>query len=295
MLVVFNYFQILFLPFGLHMERAVAEFGSIYSWKIFAAIIVIFLWAGAAVVFWKKEKGIAFGFFWFFILLGPTSGIFIRVLYPTYEHFLYLPMIGFWLALFSLILPRRSLYFRTATPANRSDRQSLGQRSADATLLRGKTEPPPNPSLERRGALFCKIIFYVMLIACAVFWGFLTIQRNRDWRDPITFYEKNLKYSPNSFIEHTNLGIAYEDAGRHEEAIAQYEKALALSDIYPQVHYDLANSLVSVKKYAEAEKEYQRTIAMDPQFGPAYRSLYNLYVYLGEKDKAEKALEQVNK
>jgi protein O-mannosyl-transferase len=265
LLVVLNYFQILFLPFGLHMERAVTEFGSIYSWQIFAAILAILAWAAAAIIFWKKEKGIAFGFFWFFILLGPTSGIFLRVLYPSYEHFLYLPMVGFWLSFFSLI------NFYTPRP-----------RGAATPLYRGDL-------------VWLKIFFYVMLTACVIFFAFLSIQRNRDWRDPITFYENNLKYSPNSFIEHTNLGIAYADAGRHEEAIAQYEKALAISDIYPQVHYDMANSLVAVKKYAEAEKEYQRTIEMDKQFGPAYKNLYNLYVYLGEKDKAQKILEEANK
>jgi len=61
-----NYFKILFLPLGLHMERAVAEFGSIYSWQIFAALFIILAWATAAIKFWRKEKGIAFGFFWFF-------------------------------------------------------------------------------------------------------------------------------------------------------------------------------------------------------------------------------------
>jgi protein O-mannosyl-transferase len=256
-LVILNYFKILFLPLGLHMERAVAEFGSIYSWKILAAAATILFWAAAAVIFWKKEKGIAFGFFWFFIILFPSSGILIKMLYPTYEHFLYLSMIGFWLAFFGLIF---ILFDKLKNDRIR-------------TLL--------------------KQISFVMLIACVIFFAVLTIRRNLVWHDPITFYENNLKYSPQSFIEHTNLGIAYDDAGRFEEAIAQYRAAIAIADIYPQTHYDLANSLVSVKQYDEAEKEYLKTIAMDPGFALPYRNLYNLYIYLGEKDKAEQILKEI--
>ncbi|HTX86632.1 MAG TPA: tetratricopeptide repeat protein [Candidatus Nanoarchaeia archaeon] len=251
LLVCLNYFKILFLPLGLHMERAVAEFGSIYSWKILAAAAAILLWAAAAVFFWKKEKGIAFGFFWFFILLAPTSGIAVKMIYPTYEHFLYLPMIGFWLAVFCLI----DILFAKIKPAG---------------VLR-----------------LVKFFFYVMLTACVVYWSILTIRHNRLWHDPLTFYENNLKYSPQSFIEHANLGMAYDDVARYQDAIAEYQKAIAIADLYPQVHFDLANSLVAVKNYTEAEKEYLRAISMDPGFISPYRNLYSLYVYLGEKDKAE--------
>jgi tetratricopeptide (TPR) repeat protein len=257
-LAVLDYFKLLFLPFGLHMERAVSDLGPVYSLKTAIAFLAVSLWAVAAAVFWKKERGIAFGFFWFFILLFPVSGILIKILYPSYEHYLYLPLIGFWLAFFCLA----RLFF--------------------AKLGNGRV------------LLFSRIFFYVMLIACLVFWGFLTVRRNRDWHDPITFYEKNLKYSPQSFIEHTNLGIAYDEAGRHEEAIAEYEKAISIKDVYPQVHHDLANSLAAVKKYDEAEKEYLRAIEMDRGFIFSYRNLYNLYVFLGEREKAENTFKRLN-
>ncbi len=255
--VTLNYFQILFVPLGLHMERAVTEFGSVYSWKTLAAWFAVLVWAAVAVIFWKKSRSIAFGLFWFFILLLPTSGILVRMNYPTYEHFLYLPMIGFWLALGGLIC--------LAADNLKNDRVLL----------------------------LAKILFYVMLSACVVFWGILTIRRNLIWHDPITFYENNLKYSPQSFIEHTNLGIAYDNAGRPTEAIAQYRQAIGIDDVYPQVHYDLANALVGAQQYDQAEKEYLLAIAMDPEFILPYRSLYDLYSYLGEKDEAGEILKKM--
>jgi protein O-mannosyl-transferase len=257
LLVCLNYFQILFLPVGLHMERAVSEFGSIYSWRLAAAIAAILAWAAAAVYFWRREKGVAFGLGWFFVFLFPSSGILVKMLYPTYEHFLYLPAIGFWLAILCLV----NLAF-----AEIKDRKVL---------------------------LLAPVIFYVMLVACVVFWSFLTTERNRDWHDPITFFEKNLKYSPQSFIEHTGLGMAYDNAGRFTEAEAEYRQAIAISDVYPQVHHDLAISLTELKKYDEAEKEYLKAIAMDPGFVAPYRNLYNLYEFLGENGKAENIIKSL--
>ena len=288
LLAVLNYFKILFLPIGLHMERAVAEFGSIYSWKIFASSAVILLWAAAAIIFWKKEKIIAFGFGWFFIILFPVSGILVKMNYPTYEHFLYLPMVGFWLAVFSLL----SLLLRSRLGGRSNPAESFenGAASSSSPSLGNWSWTPRNDNWA-----WTRVIFCVIIIAYSIFFGFLTIERNRDWRDPITFYEKNLKYSPQSYIEHNNLGMAYDAAGRFDEAIAQYRQAIAIKDAYPQVHSNLANSLASARQYAEAEKEYQRAIAMDQGFILPYQNLYNLYVYLGEKDKAGEVLKEINK
>jgi protein O-mannosyl-transferase len=277
LLVCLNYFQILFLPLGLHMERAVSEFGSIYSWRLAAAIAAILAWAAAAIYFWRRERGIAFGLGWFFIFLFPSSGILVKLLYPTYEHFLYLPMIGFWLAFFcllSLLLP--------AVRSNQID-ASKGEIASSS-----RTASPRND--KGKVLLLARVIFCVMLVTCVVFWSFLTIQRNHDWHDPITFFQNNLKYSPQSFIEHTNLGMAYDDAGRFTEAEAEYRQSIAISDVYPQVHYDLAISLTELKKYDEAENEYLKAIAMSPGFITPYRNLYNLYVYLGKKDEADKIM-----
>jgi tetratricopeptide (TPR) repeat protein len=181
-------------------------------------------------------------------------------------------MIGFWLTLFSLLSLRAKRSNPVSTTTN-----GIASRGA------------------RNDKDFAKIIFYVMLSFCVIFWAILTIQHNHIWNNPITFYENNLKYEPNGFIEHTNLGIAYADAGRNDDAIAQYEKAIAIADVYPQVHYDLANSLIAVKQYDRAEKEYLQTIKMDPQFGTAYQNLYNLYLAEGKKDEAQKILEEANK
>ncbi|MDD4902224.1 MAG: tetratricopeptide repeat protein [Patescibacteria group bacterium] len=279
-LVSLDYLRLLLVPTGLHMEREITPVEHFWSWPVITFIILVAVAAIVAFKTWRKNRLVAFGLGWFAITLLPHANL-VETNRPMYEHWLYLPMVGFWLALFCLIF--------ILAPAE--------SRVADSADLPGFRQSPRGGRLCRSKSIrvWLKRIFCVMLIACVIFFSFLTIRRNRDWHDPITFYEKNLSYVPDSFIERTNLGMAYDAVGRFAEAIVQYRTAIAIADIYPQAHYDLANSLVNVKQYDEAEKEYRRAIEMSPKFGLAYQNLYNLYMYLGEKDKAEKILKEINK
>lgn len=160
-----------------------------------------------------------------------------------YEHWLYLPMIGFWLALFSL-----------------------------AALA------VENGSLKKikKSALVVAVLFAVAL-------SFLTVKRNQDWRDPITFYEKNLRYTPNSFIQRNNLGMAYAAIGKNQAAISQYRQAIASKDVYAQVHYNLANALAATGDFEIAIGEYKKAIIMSPTFSFPYQNL--LFIYINRQDR----------
>jgi tetratricopeptide (TPR) repeat protein len=124
---------------------------------------------------------------------------------------------------------------------------------------------------------------FIILSVLSVYFIILTVARNFVWRDPITFYENNLKYTPNSYIQHNNLGMAYTDIGRTEEAIKEYQTAITLADIYPQVHYNLGNSLASVNKIKEAEEEYYKAIKISPEFSLPYINL--IKISLAQKDE----------
>lgn len=241
-----KYLALLFAPFQLHMAYEVAPVTSLFSWP---PLLFLFLLVSLALVFhyyWSRNRLVVFGLSWFLIILLPRTNI-VSINRPLYEHWLYLPLAGFWLALIYI--------------------------GADVLS-----------SWKRK-----KETFFILLSLAFLYFGWLTVRRNLDWRDPITFYEKNLHYTPHSFIQRNNLGMAYADAGRFSDAIAQYRQALALSDRYPQVHSNLANALVVVGETAAAEKEYYRALEMDPGFTIPYINLLRLAIL--ERDRA--GLEEV--
>jgi len=245
--VFFKYFALLFAPFNLHMAYEVAPVTSIFSWP---PLLFFLLIASLALIirhYWPRNRLVVFGLLWFLLILLPRTNI-ISINRPLYEHWLYLPMAGFWLALAYIS----------------ADILSSWKRKREALVI--------------------------ILSLTLVYFGFLTVRRNLDWRDPITFYEKNLRYTPNSFIQRNNLGMAYADAGRFSEAIVQYRQALALSDVYPQVHSNLANALAATGGAAMAKEEYYRALDIDPGFLIPYVGLLRLAILEQDHVSLEKIL-----
>ena len=251
--VMAEYFKLLFYPVNLHMAREVAPVTSIIGYypAIFFSGLVIMLLAS----FWawkKNNRLVAFGFLWFLIILLPRTNI-IAINRPMYEHWLYLPMVGFFLAIFSLI----GILFK---------------------------------KIKRKSDLLALYSVYVMCFVLTIWFGFLsyqTVVRNNDWQDAITFYEKNLSYTPNSFIQHNNLAMAYSEAGREEEAILEYQRAIEINQNYPQVYYNLANSLASQGDWEGADTNYREAIKISPTWSTPYSNLFIIYLQNNEIEKAK--------
>lgn len=247
-----KYIALLFAPLHLHMAYEVSPITSIWSGYVlsFALLAIVFVYI--FIKNWKDNRLVSFGIAWFLILLLPRTNI-ISINRPLYEHWLYLPMAGFWLAFI---------------------------------LLAGK-------AIERFGKNKKEALNKIAIgILCAVllFFSLLTILRNLDWRDPITFYEKNLRYTPNSYIQHNNLGMAYADAGQTDEAEKEYRRSLEISQVYPQVFYNLANVLAQQGKLDEARQYYYRAIGISPRFQAPYNNLLNMDILSRYSAGIEKTL-----
>ncbi|MGQ0645402.1 MAG: hypothetical protein ACT4O3_07920, partial [Elusimicrobiota bacterium] len=93
-------------------------------------------------------------------------------------------------------------------------------------------------SAGRRTFVLC---FGLLALAAAV----RTHARNAQWADVVKFYENELRYTESSARIHNNLAMKLADEGRHMEAVEHYRKAIALNDVYPQTHHNLANTLAA--------------------------------------------------
>ncbi len=93
-----------------------------------------------------------------------------------------------------------------------------------------------------------------------------TIERNKDWRTPITFYKDILNYSEGSARVHNNLAMAYMDIKNLDLAINHYKKSIEISDTYPQTHYNLARALIQKNQLYNAYKHLNRSLEIQPDF-----------------------------
>ncbi|MCX6765440.1 MAG: tetratricopeptide repeat protein [Candidatus Moranbacteria bacterium] len=136
-------------------------------------------------------------------------------------------------------------------------------------------------------------IFLVALLTVGILaLGIRTIVRNRDWNNPIRFYEKNVSLGGLSARVYTNLGMAYDGAGRHEEAIGTYQKAIALDNRLFQPWYDTGNAYWDMQKLDEALAAYQKSVELNPYFLPAYYNLAGIYAGCNDFDNAAGVLQK---
>ncbi|MCB9813292.1 MAG: tetratricopeptide repeat protein [Pseudomonadales bacterium] len=93
---LWTYFKLIIYPTNLHMERTLDIITDSYSIWLFASIflfVIVFI-VGYFELIKKHTALIWFGFLWFIIMLVPVSGI-IPINGLIYEHWLYMPIIGF--------------------------------------------------------------------------------------------------------------------------------------------------------------------------------------------------------
>lgn len=153
---IWTYFSLIFFPYPLHMERNLEIIEQPISAWLLATIALIIALVIASIKEYKKQKTfyISFGSLWFMSMLVPVSGI-IPVNGLIYEHWLYLPLIGFLIVLYGL----------------------------KNTFIENKYQKNVNSIIKA-------ILPFIILILIG-----LTIRQNYIWGTPIRFYNHTLKFS----------------------------------------------------------------------------------------------------
>jgi hypothetical protein len=106
------------------------------------------------------------------------------------------------------------------------------------------------------------------------------------WRDSETVFRHALNVTSRNYVMHTNLGIALWNNSKHDEAIAEYRKAIAILPQYADQHFILATALLVSGKSAEAAEEYLATILLQPAFPHAHTNLGIALENMGLRDEA---------
>jgi len=259
--VVTEYFSLLLWPNHLHMERSVDLAHSLFSPMVLVGAGLTLGSLVLAFVYYKKYPILSFAIFWFYGLLFVHSNLLAQTAALLYEHWLYLPMVGFWLVaawLIFSVIPDFSPRLR---------RVGAGIR---------------NP-VQRR--YFWIPAFAGMTILCLIL-GYKTIARNTDWHDPITFYNQTLAYAPTSYRVINNLGMAYDEAKNYEKAMEMYRRDITIDPNNPVAYHNLGNTYKNQGRIDLAIPEFERAINNDPNFLFSYRSLAQIYLDQKNYDKA---------
>jgi tetratricopeptide (TPR) repeat protein len=113
-----------------------------------------------------------------------------------------------------------------------------------------------------------------------------TVARNEVWRDNERLWRDVVRKSPGSPRAHSNLGVILADRGRHLEAIAEHERALALDPSYDDALHSLGASLMALGRLEESLASYREAVRLDPDDPLALGGLASVELRAGDAARA---------
>jgi len=122
-------------------------------------------------------------------------------------------------------------------------------------------------------------------------YGTRTILRNYDWKDPFKFYEKSLKYFPDSEKLIYNYAVELFKKGDYQKALQTFKKLEKNVSDEKRLMTGLAKCYFMLENYDEAEKYYINSIRLDPNNYDSLTNLALLYERKGDIEKSLKLLE----
>ena len=119
--------------------------------------------------------------------------------------------------------------------------------------------------------------------------GLVALKQDRP-DDALALFEAARKLGETSQIANS-LGIAYERAGRAEDAFGAYKRALRLDPTNVDAHHSLGNFYSKRGHAAAAAKQYEAAIGLDPQAVLSHLALGRVHYHARRLDAARRCFE----
>jgi protein O-mannosyl-transferase len=114
----------------------------------------------------------------------------------------------------------------------------------------------------------------------------LTWRQTAVYQNLVTLYTATLTKNPSCWMAHYNLGIALNEQGDSDGAIAHYRQALELRPSYAEAHYNLARLLAQNGQLDESITHYKKALEINPADAEAHNNLGAALFASGRVDEA---------
>src|SRR5664279_5346915 len=138
----------------------------------------------------------------------------------------------------------------------------------------------------------------VALCGCSINLGLLTPSADKDEPprlvssgDMLSLGEA-IKTDPDNPQAYNARGVALAQAGKTQDALADFNKAISLDPNYAQAYANRGLAYRQSKRLDQAMADYQRAIALDANYAPAY---LGRGLVAKERNQPQEALEDFNK
>ncbi|MFQ5465467.1 MAG: tetratricopeptide repeat protein [Thermodesulfobacteriota bacterium] len=132
-----------------------------------------------------------------------------------------------------------------------------------------------------------------IFVAWAFWLAMLTVQRNGDWQNGITLWRDSLAKGPGAARAHFIIGNELRHRGRLDEAVVEYEAALAANPLHVDACNNLGASHGVLGNIPQAAVVLERCLELDPENVNTRLNLARAQIALGMTARAESNLRRV--
>jgi tetratricopeptide (TPR) repeat protein/peroxiredoxin len=111
-------------------------------------------------------------------------------------------------------------------------------------------------------------------------------------QEAIGYFQKALALSPDHMVALVNLGNAYRQQRRWEDARTIFERATAVGPEDPEANYGLAMVYAQLNETSHAYEYLQKALALRPGYPEALNNLGILYLRTNQRDQAVASFEE---
>ncbi len=295
--VIITYLRLLVFPIGQSLDYRYPLYNSFFNPQVFFSFLCLLgIFCIGIYLFYRSHPPVngsrffdlrlpAFGIFWFFITLSVESSI-IPIRDVIVEHRLYLPSIGFFVALVTLLTRFIS---------------KINIRIAVIVIIVGLLSIAAynrNTIWKDPQLLWEDVIAKAPNNARAYNNLGVELKNKGKFDKAIEQLEKSLKADKNYTSVYFNLGDVQYRLGNYEDAVVYLKKALTLK-LNPQLHLDVLNKLgrtySAMGQTTNAIETFKEAIRLFPGSMPPYNNLGVQYVKIGKFDLAIETLENALK
>lgn len=309
------YLRLLVLPFGLHMKRVIEPASSVFQPDILLSIGLIAI-AGIMVKrLSRKYPSILFGLAWFFIALFPLLNVYPLSVF-LHEAWLYLPSIGFYLLLSTVLL--KTAYKKLGRFITGGIIATLLVYFISFSMLHGVVwrdsitifqntirYDPSDPNVHANLALayFDKGEEEEAIRQCRYSvslnpkfsgghnnLGFFYAERG-EYIKAIKNFKSSIKANPENAAPYLNISLAYNKLGYYDKALDAITKCIELSPDYYKPYCTLGLVCFNLNNYQGAERAFKKARSLNKNSYEAHYYLGTLYLENGDTDSALKEYE----
>jgi len=314
--VLNTYLRLLVLPINQNLDYDYPLSKGFHEPKTALSAIFLFIIIFSAFLVFLKERLLAFGIFWFYLTLFPESSI-IPIGYVIGEHRLYLPMVGFAIAIAIILVkivktPKKLvslmliMIFIFSVATYRRNRIWTSEISLWQDTI--KKSPRLARAHNNLGAAYLLQKKYQESIPC--FNKALDIQPKlattylnrgiaylelKNFSAALSDFNATLRLQPNYSEVYNNIGIIYYNWGDFPTAIHNYTRASDLNPNLAEAYNNRANAYKAIKEYQKALQDYNQAIKIYPKYADAYLNRADLFFKQGYPDFASQDLDRARK